>query len=420
MSEIWESNAEFLLERSVLNKDYFSFVWSIINLYTHRPNHRDTNGLAADDPFLQTVQFATLFLFQVYSHASDKPMFDAWVRHLVQVYTISFQASRWLLHTLITTKPLVKQLFLQCPFENLRKSFASIFAAAIKSVAAEEERLPEQHSVLSELLEFLMSPKMLRCIRRYPRNCGQYFLLLNEIALLSPSWRKRMLDFGVVGKLVEFSSAQGDWILKPDSKSQHIIPRMSPSNMLPILGVISLLVRSCQGPFLGQLEAEVPKVKPAPTLVPPGKPVYTLPPHDTKLLLDRNFLSRTIRESPDISYIVDIAQHSSYEDHKSTKMWIALFKDSFTNNVLEGYKPWFKLMNHLLEVQDTLANWRLDLALMTCLQLIESNVRRKDFTEAFVQYLVRLAGKNDTAKVWLFKHKEPLNKVLFSAGYKVS
>lgn len=70
-------------------------------------------------------------------------------------------------------------------------------------------------------------------------------------------------------------------------------------------------------------------------------------------------------------------------------------------------------------MKDSLINWRLDFGLMTCLHLVETNPRKKELTEAFVGYLMRMAETNDMAKLWLLKHKEPLNKVLSSAGYRV-
>ena len=69
--------------------------------------------------------------------------------------------------------------------------------------------------------------------------------------------------------------------------------------------------------------------------------------------------------------------------------------------------------------KDSLHLWRIDLALSTQLKFIETNMLKKEATDAYVKYLVSLANINEDVKIWLFKHKEILNKVLGEAGYKV-
>lgn len=66
-------------------------------------------------------------------------MFDAWVKHLVRVYNASQRASEWLIATAVGSKPLMKQLFLVCPFEHLRVAYAEIFRAAMTSLARKDE-----------------------------------------------------------------------------------------------------------------------------------------------------------------------------------------------------------------------------------------------------------------------------------------
>ena len=41
---------------------------------------------------------------------------------------------------------------------------------------------------------------------------------------------------------------------------------------------------------------------------------------------------------------------------------------------------------------------------------------RRDTTDKYVKYLVKIANKNDEVKMWLFKHKDVLNEVLGETG----
>jgi len=45
---------------------------------------------------------------------------------------------------------------------------------------------------------------------------------------------------------------------------------------------------------------------------------------------------------------------------------------------------------------------------------------KKESSDKFVKYLVKMASSNEEAKVWLFKHKVVLNEVLAKSGYKIA
>ncbi|PRP87509.1 ubiquitin domain-containing protein [Planoprotostelium fungivorum] len=427
MEIIHKDNALFLLEKSVICRDYFSFIWSIVNICTHKMDDgqciishplmsSDMNNLPPNDPFLQATQFGTLFLFQVYAHARDKPMFDVWVKQLTKVYQSSHQASEWLIDSLTSNKNMLKQLFITCPFDNIRVAFTHIVTAAITSIDrtfpppdGDHIYNPPKDTSLYRFMTFLLSTRMLKSVRRQSRNCTQYFLLLENIASLGPSWRKEMLDREVISQLIEFSSGGGEYVCKGE-RANTLPVRLVEANMVHILELCSLLFRSCEGPFLSEREENKRVI--APTLLPPGGSSFSMSEKDIKSLLDKMFLGRMTRESTDMDVVRDIAIHACYEDRKCTKQWVMIFRESFIILVPDTYKTWFKLLNNLLEIKDTLVNWRLDLILVSCLQLVETNQRKKELTEAFTGYLVRLAERNDMAKVWLFKHKEPLNKLV--------
>lgn len=57
-----------------------------------------------------------------------------------------------------------------------------------------------------------------------------------------------------------------------------------------------------------------------------------------------------MRESVDLESIREIAMHACYEDRKSTKQWVMIFREAFTGLSSESYKIWFKLLNSILEV----------------------------------------------------------------------
>eukprot|EP01117_Protostelium_nocturnum_P009607 TRINITY_DN3429_c0_g1_i1.p1 TRINITY_DN3429_c0_g1~~TRINITY_DN3429_c0_g1_i1.p1 ORF type:complete len:2268 (-),score=754.02 TRINITY_DN3429_c0_g1_i1:12-6815(-) len=430
LTDIWDENTEFLMERSVLSQDFFSFVWNFVNLFTHK-TEQDLLRVRNDSSFLHTVKFATIFLFQVYSHARDKPMFDGWVNHLRGIFGTSPQASKWLLNYLTENRRQIKLLFLHCQFENLRVAFCGIVGSAINCLSEmpEEKMEDSPRSETSELalfLHLLLSNKMLLTVRKHNRWCAQYFLLIKYYCQIGPHWRKYLLETNVITKLVDYSMASGEWGPKSDYKSMPVPLRLAPQNMPHIVQTFVLLARSCRGPFLLPCEedAEENHVNPGSSKVSPlllPEPTFTMNQTDIKSLFDRFFIGRLIRETVDLPSTIDLMQHVCWEDQKATKLFVGLFKETLAVGFTpEMCKPWFSIMSALLEIKDSNQNWRLDLGLMNCLSVLETHVRKKELTDAFVKYLMKLAKKNDVAKVWLFKHKDSLNSILASAGYKLS
>ena len=126
-----------------------------------------------------------------------------------------------------------------------------------------------------------------------------------------------------------------------------------------------------------------------------------------------------LRESTQVQATIEVALHLSWESKKSSKFFINLLKEGISKATPEQFAPYFELLTSLVHLKDSLHVWRVDTALCSHLQIIESNVAKKDATDKYVKYLVKLANENEEVKVWLFKHKEMLNKVLGEAGYKV-
>jgi len=99
--------------------------------------------------------------------------------------------------------------------------------------------------------------------------------------------------------------------------------------------------------------------------------------------------------------------------------FINTIKEGIGKAPAEQLKPYFKTLSALVGIKDSLQSWRIDSALVAHLKIIENNTHRKEACDKCVNYLVKLANKNEEAKVWLFKHKEALNDMLADIGYKI-
>jgi len=96
-----------------------------------------------------------------------------------------------------------------------------------------------------------------------------------------------------------------------------------------------------------------------------------------------------------------------------------IIKEGVGKNGSEQFKPYFKILTAMLSLKDSITIWRIDSALCSHLQIIENNTYRRDSTDKYVKFMVKLANKNEEVKVWLFKHRDTLNDVLGEIGYRL-
>jgi hypothetical protein len=133
----------------------------------------------------------------------------------------------------------------------------------------------------------------------------------------------------------------------------------------------------------------------------------------------KQFIAKVLRESINIDATIEIAVHLSWESKKGSRFFISTIQEGISKSTAEQFKPYLKVLKKILAVKDSLQAWRVDAALAGHLSVFENNTFKKEATDQFVKYLVKLANKNEEVKLWLFKHKDLLNKVLGEAGYKI-
>jgi len=148
-------------------------------------------------------------------------------------------------------------------------------------------------------------------------------------------------------------------------------------------------------------------------------PILTLCNEDLEIIMGKLFFPKIIRESVQIEATAKIAIYLCWESKKSSKFFLNIIKDGISKGSVDQLKPHFKLLTALLGLKDSIQPFRIEAALYSHLKVIESNVFRKETTDKYVKYLVKLANKNEDVKMWLFKHKDILNEVLGEAGYRI-
>lgn len=77
---------ESLQDRNVFDSKYFDFVWNLIHLIKPSEKPLDAKPPKGYDLELHVIQFATCFLYYVYTHAKDKPALKIWIYKLQELY----------------------------------------------------------------------------------------------------------------------------------------------------------------------------------------------------------------------------------------------------------------------------------------------------------------------------------------------
>eukprot|EP01116_Phalansterium_solitarium_P008217 TRINITY_DN2173_c0_g1_i3.p1 TRINITY_DN2173_c0_g1~~TRINITY_DN2173_c0_g1_i3.p1 ORF type:complete len:1275 (-),score=-28.51 TRINITY_DN2173_c0_g1_i3:4-3828(-) len=267
-------------------------------------------------------------------------------------------------------------------------------------------------SMVVQFLELLVSSKMLKSVWKYPRFCSQYFFIIRSFAQLGPDERRYLMSKQVISLFIEFVMGLRQFSspasVGPSGVSLLTGMRFSPSNLVYFLELVATMVRSC-------LAVSTVNSKLAPPTLLEG-PVFSYYPLDLERLFDKQFLSKMIRESVHLPSMMEITRHLCWESKKATRAIVQMLTDSIRASNPDQVKPFLKTMTAVVSLQDSIRLWRIDTAM---LRVIDEGLYRKDTLDKYVAYLVKLAKKNEEAKLWLFKHKDSLNEVLGEAGYRI-
>lgn len=133
MKKIWKENREFIVEKHVFDKNFFNFIWRLINLYT-TPEHLQN----PNETVMKAVELATRFVIEIYARSRENQLFPMWIDHLSNIYGSYVLACQWLFSTLITKIPLIKTILFYCPMEKSRIGFATLINESFKTLKNHE------------------------------------------------------------------------------------------------------------------------------------------------------------------------------------------------------------------------------------------------------------------------------------------
>ncbi|ELR15597.1 ubiquitin domain containing protein [Acanthamoeba castellanii str. Neff] len=454
MNYVWEENRVFLTEKYAHDDDFLKFVWDVTHLY----NGTENKG----EPTMATVQFTTRFMIEIGSRTrTDTHMFDVWVQHLKRLYTDNHEACRWLLTMLSKDDDKFVSLLLHCPMERVRRAFASIILHAMHQLLPQERHLypryiamqasdsddekgeedklgtprkdkgkgkekgdgdgvqDEESPAVLQFVEFLIS--LLKTVRRNLRHSAQYFNLLYDFVLTSLEEKKYFLARHIVREYIEFYLQTGKFApvaLRRGTKdearryrptaggqtSTASATKMNAPSLAGLVQTIAVLVR--------HTDPRNEKGSLPPTQYDPEN-VLELPNKDRDLLINSAFIIRLIKDGADPLATIDILKHYSWEDRKRSKMFLVDIKDVLNKASSEQLRLYFRIIKHLLLIQDSSQDWRIEYALVALHKSLgHSSITNKETVGACIKFIQKLSEKNDKVKAWLVKNKTISNEIV--------
>jgi hypothetical protein len=204
-------------------------------------------------------------------------------------------------------------MFLHCPLEPPRIAFADLVTHAISQLSPVEQSSYDEDSQLKlskeeedpnrpkssilALIDCMLSTHMLKSVRRHPRHCAQYFLIVKNFAAVSPAERKYLVVRKVIARFIEFTLGLGEYphritVHRQITKQRYAkmgsetsattttststtstqtemalhASRISPPNLIHMVELFALIVRSCATPDAPETAPKAPTQLEGPTL----------------------------------------------------------------------------------------------------------------------------------------------------------
>eukprot|EP00245_Coleochaete_scutata_P011528 TRINITY_DN429_c0_g2_i1.p1 TRINITY_DN429_c0_g2~~TRINITY_DN429_c0_g2_i1.p1 ORF type:complete len:2250 (-),score=350.03 TRINITY_DN429_c0_g2_i1:694-7287(-) len=287
---VWEENLRFVHENHLLDKDYFRFLYKLVDMNLpmmegrvriprssvdeqgrrggrggrngEGGSRRSEDSIPSEFARLAT-QLTTDFLFRVYlrTHGSLREDLQLWKNLIWRLFDANAHAFKGFLQMVAVEHPSwVKQFLLKCPIEEVRQTFAQILLQAILSAVQymrgnylfqDNSNRPHDLFHLDALMQLLIHPLQENNIAK----CflTQYFMIFVEYARLGQVQRYHLtrcncisLMILLVIKMVRFlPQSNGNLGHRGIMTTRLMVPLTHKFEISLLHSTLSLLVRGC-------------------------------------------------------------------------------------------------------------------------------------------------------------------------------
>lgn len=365
----------------------------------------------------EALQVATKFVFGTLWQGGDVSKVLEWRLILQALYHSDIGGCRWFLSTMEANEALLLELLVFNEHREVRELMANVISEAIVTTSntefeeeAKEEsesssgdgkkRLPASFEFMFFLIQLM--PALLSVPVQHHR---QYFLTMYDFVQTGRNEGSFLVVNSVVGAIVSLLTGLGNTqpllqLQLKKHKSKQILKRIDLN--VTILKLLSVLIRCSLPPAMDvESDAEHPLILPANM----AQEHVDLTPADHDVLLNERFITlltqRANRYTKETKPLEQIVSHLCWESRRVT----AAFLDKIIHGIeVEDHhdvKPYFRTLNSLLKVRDSLAGERLTDGLTKLVAVMASQQRYYKATETSLDMLARLAKRHSGVTRWL-------------------
>ncbi|KAL4092916.1 hypothetical protein PRIC1_011905 [Phytophthora ramorum] len=368
----------------------------------------------------EALQVATKFVFGTLWQGGDVSKVLEWRLILQSLYHSDVGGCRWFLSTMEANESLLLELLVFNEHREVRELMANVLSEAIVTTSNtefEEEADGERRSAsgnsrggkkhLPASFEFMffliqLMPALLSVPVHHHR---QYFLTMYDFVQTGRNEGSFLVVNSVVGAIVALLTGLGSTqpllqLQLKKHKPKQILKRIDLS--VTILKLLSVLIRCSLPPAMDvDSNAEHPLILPANMV----HDHVDLTPADHDVLLNERFVTlltqRANHYTKETKPLEQIVSHLCWESRRATAAFLDKIMHGIEVEDHHDVKPYFRTLNSLLKIRDSLATERLADGLTKLLAVMASQQRYYKATETSLDMLARLAKRHGGVTQWL-------------------
>ncbi|KAF2069601.1 hypothetical protein CYY_009082 [Polysphondylium violaceum] len=441
------------------------------------------NSLEYKESIFASIKLSTKFLIDIYSHSKEKRLIDVWGYHIKRLLRESVDGAEWFLNFFTENKLLLKSLLVSCVFDNTKSVLVDIITYAVlirKNIepANREKCIPSILNLCNTLMTIVKCYK-----DHSRRAVQKLFQLLINIVQHAENEREYLLEKGIISKLIDtfigtyilstpgsysssspFSSGMNSNSSSNNNGNGNQNNNINTLNQLPeqnkILDLISFLVRFSQvsnesvlqPSQLNNYPSEKDRSKPRihifrnnyltddtsiAAIIPStsstrtnvgfnqlpltysSNTIYTFSESTFISILSKAFLIKAIKENGWFDSIRSMIKHLCWENKMISSHFLNVIKETLLKSHAQLYINILSCLNCLLEMQDSIATWRIENFMSSLIKLPDNMIYNQEGHDVFLIYLGKITGTtNLSSSKFDVSHYHTINTTEFTMFVK--
>ncbi|KAI9920087.1 hypothetical protein PsorP6_015734 [Peronosclerospora sorghi] len=369
----------------------------------------------------EALQVATKFVFGTLWQGGDVSKVLEWRLILQALYHADVDGCRWFLSTMEANESLLLELLVFNEHREVRELTASVLSEAIATTSntefekeigekapapcrTEKKKLPASFEFMFFLIRLM--PALLSVPVEHHR---QYFFIMYDFVQTGRNEASFLVVNSVVGAIVALLTGLGTTqpllqVQLKKHKSQQILKSIDLS--VNILKLLSVLIRCSLPPAMDvEADAEHPLILPSNM----AHDHVDLTSADHEVLLNDRFImlltQRANHYTKETKPLEQIVTHLCWESRSVTSAFMEKIMHGIEAEDHHDVKAYFRTLNSLLKIRDSLARERLADGLTKLVAVMASQQQYYKATETSLEMLTRLAKRHPGVTQWLRENR---------------